>query len=184
MTNKPAPKLVEATPPEDAEATPIIKSEDTEATPIIKPDKFSLEEFESSSDATIGGVDTELPALPYYRMCDANDYVRLHHDAKYWSAPLCFVSVPIKGEKGDTLHLIGEALTKRLLSSGRIKRCRLVLAAKPDDIFFLCQVPCTNLDNDWNKSNLAGCEKAKTIWTQAISMKKEGIEGYKNEGCA
>jgi hypothetical protein len=171
MAKNAKPKLIQVKP----------TTEEDDVSPIIKPNEFSLKDFEASSDATLGGVGTELAALPHYPISHASDYVRLHPDMKYWSAPLCFVNVPIKGEKSDTLHLISEELTKRLLSSGRIKRWRLALATKPHDIFFLCQVPSTNLDNDWNKSNLAGCEKAKTLWTQVISRKKEGIESYKLE---
>ena len=37
---------------------------------------------------------------------------------KYWSPELCFVNVPIKGQKRDTLHLIDEDLAMRYLPSG------------------------------------------------------------------
>ena len=35
-----------------------------------------------------------------------------------------------------------------------------------------------NLDNDWNATALAACEQGKTLWTQAISRKDEGVEFY------
>ena len=63
--------------------------------------------------------------------------MRLHPDEEnYWSDELCFVNVPIKGQKRDTLHLIDEELAMRYLPSGAISRCRLALAAKPYDVFF------------------------------------------------
>ena len=113
-------------------------------------------------------------------MAAAKDFVRLHPDENtYWSDELCFVSVPIKGQKHDTLHLIDEDLALQFLEGGEILRFRLALATKPGDVFFLCEVPTQNLDNIWNTTNLDGCEKAKTLWTKATSRKGEGVEGYK-----
>ena len=97
----------------------------------------------------------------------------------YWSAELCFVNVPIKGQKNDTLHLIVEDLALRFLPSAKVQRFRLALAAKPLDVFFLCHVPSRNLDNAWNATNLQGCEQARQFWTQATSRKEEGVESYK-----
>jgi hypothetical protein len=119
--------------------------------------------------------------LPHYRISDAKDFVRLHPDEAYWSDELCFVNVPIKGQKHDTLHLITEDLAMRYLPSARVLRFRLVLATKPYDIFFLCHVPTRNQDNTWNSSNLLACEQAKHKWTQATSRKEEGVEAYKVE---
>src|SRR5262249_49112043 len=121
-----------------------------------------------------------LTGLPHNSISQAKDFVRLHPDEeKYWSPELCFVNVPIKGQKRDTLHLIDEDLAMRHLPSARILRFRLALATKPGDIFFLCHVPSRNTDNSWNQSNLQACEQAKTLWTQATSQKEEGIERYK-----
>ena len=61
----------------------------------------------------------------------------------------------------------------------QIERFRLALASKPYDSFFLCHVPSQRLDNSWNESNLAGCLQAKTLWTQATSLKETGQEKYK-----
>jgi len=109
-----------------------------------------------------------------------DDFVRLHPDEeKYWSPELCFVNVPIKGQKRDTLHLIDEELAMRYLPSAKILRFRLALATKPGDVFFLCHVPSRNTDNPWNASNLQACEQAKTLWIQATSRKEEGVEAYK-----
>jgi hypothetical protein len=76
------------------------------------------------------------------------------------------------------LHLIEEDLAMRFLPSGKILRFRLALATKPNDVFFLCRIPTRNLDNPWNRDNVAACEQAKTLWTQATSRRKEGIDGY------
>lgn len=84
-----------------------------------------------------------------------------------------------QGTERDTLHLINETLAKKYLPSARILRFRLVLAAKPEDIFFLCHVPTRNTDNSWNETNLKACEQAKKLWTQATSRKEEGVEAYK-----
>jgi len=67
----------------------------------------------------------------------------------------------------------------RFLPSARVLRFRLALASKPNDVFFLCEVPSQNLDNSWNVSNLEACEKAKTHWIQATSRRNEGVDGYK-----
>jgi hypothetical protein len=147
---------------------------------IPKPKGFSLDKFKSKRSAAIASVQTLQTALPHHSIAQAKDFVRLHPDEeKYWSPELCFVSVPIKGMKRDTLHLIEEELAMQYLPSARILRFRLALASKPYNIFFLCHVPTQNLDNLWNESNLQACEQAKTFWVQATSRKAEGIEGYK-----
>ena len=54
-------------------------------------------------------------------IAQAKDFVRLHPDEEnYWSSELCFVNVPIKGQKRDTLHLIDEDLAMQYLPSGKI----------------------------------------------------------------
>ena len=119
-------------------------------------------------------------ALPHHSIAQAKDFVRLHPDEdRYWSPELCFVSVPIKGQKRETLHLIDEELAMRFLPSGKIQRFRLALATKPYDVFFLCHVPTRNEDNSWNVSNLQACEQAKTFWVQATSRKEEHVDAYK-----
>jgi hypothetical protein len=127
-------------------------------------------------------VETLLTALPCYKIGDANDWARLHPDEeRYWSPDFCFVNVPIKGQKGDTLHFVAEELAKRFLHPKRVQRFRLALATKPYDVFFLCQVPSQNLDNVWNDTSLKACQQFKTRWGQACSRKAEGAEGYKIE---
>jgi hypothetical protein len=111
-------------------------------------------------------------------MSQAKDFVRLHPDEDYWSPELCFVTVPIKGATSDSLHLIEVDLAMRFIPSGKIQRFRLALASKPRGVFFLCQIPTRNLDNSWNRDNVAACEQAKTLWTQATSRREEGVDGY------
>lgn len=145
---------------------------------IAKPEGFNLDKFKSKRAAAIANVETLLTALPILSIAEAKDFVRLHPDEEnYWR--LCFVNVPIKGQKRDLLHLIEEELAMRYLPSARIMRCRLALATKPYDTFFLCQVPTRNLDNGFNSTNLVACEQAKRLWTQATSRKDENVDGYK-----
>ena len=128
----------------------------------------------------MANVETLLTGLPHHSISQAKDFVRLHPDEEnYWSPELCFVNVPIKGQKQDMLHLIGEGVAEKYLPSARILRFRLALATKPNDVFFLCHVPSRNLDNRWNETNLQACEQAKTLWTQATSLKEAGFEKYK-----
>jgi hypothetical protein len=153
---------------------------DDASTTIPKPGPFSLDNFKSKHAAAVAGVETLQTALPHHSISQAKDFVRLHADeATHWSPELCFVNVPIKGQKRDMLHLINEELAMRYLPSAKILRFRLALAAKPNDVFFLCHVPTRNLDNSWNASNLKACEQAKTYWTQATSRKEEGVDAYK-----
>jgi hypothetical protein len=147
---------------------------------IAKPSSFSLDKFRTKTAANIGGVATLLTALPHHSIAQAKDFVRLHPEEQaYWSPELCFLSVPIKGAKRDTLHLIEEELAMRYLPAARVLRFRLALATKPYDIFFLCHVPTRNVDNLWNSSNIQACEQARTLWVQATSRKEEGVDEYK-----
>jgi hypothetical protein len=146
---------------------------------ITKPAGFGLERFKSKRAAAMANVETLLPGLPHHPIAQANDFVRLHHDEdRYWTQELCFVSVPIQGQKKDTLHLIEEELAMQYLPSRRIKRLRLALASKPHSKFFLCHVPSQNLDNIWNETNLRGCVAAKASWTSVTSRSEEATEGY------
>jgi hypothetical protein len=169
--------------------TPIQVVDTTNSTPnttpqdapisIEKPAAGGLDRFKSKRAPTIAGVETLLTALPHYKISDADDFVRLHRNDDYWSPEYCFVNVPIIGQKDKLLHLIDEELAMEHLSSKKIQRFRLALAAKPYDNFFLCHIPSTNLDNPWNESALKACLLAKTHWLQAESRKAEGIDGYK-----
>jgi hypothetical protein len=148
---------------------------------VPKPKSF-LERFKSKRASTIAGVETLLTALPIHKISEANDFVRLHpSEDDYWSTELCFVSVPILGEKRDQLHLIDEDLAMQSLSSKKILRHRLALATKPYDAMFFCVVPSQNIDNTWNATALKGCNVAKGRWVQVISRKAEGVENYKIE---
>jgi hypothetical protein len=154
-------------------------TEDERPISIPKPIKSALDMFKSTCNPSIAGVETLLTALPHYKMSEAKDWVRLHPDeVNYWSPEFCFVNVPIKGQKRDTLHFIGEQLAKRFIQPDRIQRFRLALATKPHDVFFLCHVPSQNLDNAWNDTNVQACLQAKTRWSQAASRKGENVDGY------
>jgi hypothetical protein len=149
------------------------------AVTIQKPSGFDLNKFKSKRANAIANVDTLQTGLPVLKISEAGDFVLLHSDEEnYWSPELCFVNVPIKGSKRDSLHLIEEELAMQFLPSKRIQRFRLALATKPYDVFFLCRIPTRNLDNSWNRDNVLGCEKAKTLWTQVTSRKEEGVESY------
>jgi hypothetical protein len=162
-----------------AEKPTLVKTAE-ETVPIAKPSVFDLDKFKSKRAAASANVETLQTGLPHHSISQAKDFVRLHPDEeKYWSPELCFVSVPIKGQKRDTLHLIEEDLAMQYLPSGRIQRFRLALATKPFDVFFLCHVPTRNTDNQWNESNLAACEQAKNLWVQATSRREENVDGYK-----
>ena len=151
-----------------------------ESVPIAKPGEFDLDKFKVKKSATVANVETLQSPLPVHNISAAKDFVRLHPDvSNYWSDALCFLDVPIKGQKRNTLHLITEDLALRFLEAGEIKRFRLALASKPNDVFFLCEIPTENLDNSWNDTNLEACEKAKTQWTKATSRKGEGVDNYK-----
>jgi hypothetical protein len=71
-----------------------------ETVPITKPSAFDLEKFKSKRAAAVANVETLQTGLPHHSISQAKDFVRLHpDDENYWSAELCFVSVPIKGQK-------------------------------------------------------------------------------------
>jgi hypothetical protein len=156
-----------------------IKPELDSATHIAKPSGFSLDKFKSKRPTIAAGVRTLLGALPHYPLVDAGDFVLLHpNEGAYWSPELCFVDVPIMGQKKDTTHLIDEELISLLPAGKKVTRHRLALATKPYDVFFLAHVPSVNLDNSWNESNLNGCQLAKTKWVQLASLKSRGEERY------
>jgi hypothetical protein len=171
--NEKTEKKLKVVSPETAPAT-------EQPQTIAKPSGFSLDKFKSKRAAAVANVETLQGALPHYPIAGAKDFVRLHPDEeKYWSPELCFVIVPIKGQKRDALHLIDEDLALQYLESGKILRHRLALATKPHDVFFLCHVPSQNLDNAWNIAALSACEQAKRLWVQVTSRKAEGVESYK-----
>ena len=148
--------------------------------PIAKPSAFDLDKFKSKRAAAVANVETLQTGLPHHSIAQAKDFVRLHPDEEnYWSPELCFVNVPIKGQKRDTLHLIDEDLAMQYLPSGRIQRFRLALATQAVRRVLPLPRPDQNLDNTWNASNLAACEQAKTLWVQATSRREEGVDGYK-----
>lgn len=156
----------------------IVKTPD-DVLPVSKQG-FDLNKFKSKRAAAAANVDTLQTGLSILKLAEAGDFIRLHPDEEnYWSPELCFVNVPIKGQKKDTLHLIDEDLAMEFLPSGRIIRHRLALAMKATDAPFLAVVPSRNFDNEWNSTCLTGCEKAKTLWVMVSSRLDEGVQAYK-----
>lgn len=146
---------------------------------ITKPKPGVFERFKSKKPPTIGGVGTILQGLPLLKLSDANDFCKLSPLQEHWSPELCFVSVPVSGEKKDLLHFIDEEIATKYLPEKRIKRFRLALGSKPYGVFFLAMIPTVNLDNSWNSSMVAACEQAKENWVSVSSRKAEGHENYK-----
>src|SRR5262249_48761753 len=71
---------------------------------IAKPGEFDLNKFKAKQTATVANVETLQSPLPVHNMAAAKDFVRLHPDEQnYWSDELCFMDVPIKGQKRNTL---------------------------------------------------------------------------------
>jgi hypothetical protein len=102
---------------------------ETQAISIAKPSAFNLDKFKSKRAAAVASVETLQTGLPLHSIAQATDFVRLHPDEEaYWSPELCFVKVPIKGQKRDTPHLIDEDLAMSHLPSGKIMRFRVALA--------------------------------------------------------
>jgi hypothetical protein len=159
-----------------------IVNPDEEPLSIAKPNGQGggLDQFRVTRAPTIANVEVLQTALPVRRIADARDFVRVHPDEdNYWTDDLCFVEVPVIGDKKRSiLHLISETLALEQVSSALIKRYRLALATKPHDVFFWCIVPTTNLDNSWVATAIQGIQQAKTRWTQVVSRKAEGIDAY------
>ena len=88
---------------------------------IVKP-SFS-EKFKSKNAPTLSGVETLLMPLPILKIGDVGDLTRSHpSEDDYWTAEMCFVSVPIKGTKRDMLHVIDDDLAVQYLPAKKIKR--------------------------------------------------------------
>ena len=87
---------------------------------IVKPSGFSLDKFKTKGGAAAASVDTLQAALMHCKIKEAKDFVRLHkNEDEFWTPELCFVNVPTKGQKRDTLHLIDEELAVSYLVDGR-----------------------------------------------------------------
>jgi hypothetical protein len=97
----------------DEARKPKLEVVDEEPVSVAKPSAFSIEKFKSKKAAAAANVETLQTGLPHHSISAAKDFVHLHPDETYWTPELCFVSVPIKGQKKDTLHLIDEDLAMR-----------------------------------------------------------------------
>ena len=149
--------------------------------PIAKPGAFNLDKFKSKRAPTIANVETLQSPLPVHNMA-----ARQGFRAPASRRGELLVGRALFRERADQRPEAQHAAPHRrrhwrcrFLESGEILRFRLALATKPDDVFFLCEVPTQNLDNSWNNTNLEACEQAKTLWTKATSQKGEGVESYK-----
>jgi len=169
-------KIEQATSPVPANPEPKVETPEVS---IPKPTGSGLDRFKAKRSLTVAGVGPLLESLPVMKIADANDQVTLHPDEEnYWSDVLCFVDVPVKGAKKGTLHLVDEEIALKYLPKKRIQRCRLALASKPFDVFFLCKVPVLNLDNKYNEMALRGCEQAKGMWLTVVSRQEDGHDDY------
>ena len=97
-------------------------------------------------------------------------------DFRTWE--LCFVSVPIKGDRHDSLHLINEDLALMYLSTAQIKRFALCLASKPHDVFFLCVGPNTEYRQRLQSFSVARDRRVEAEVVQAVSRRDEGVDEY------
>jgi hypothetical protein len=152
------------------------------ATPIgiEKPaPTWTLADFKSVRNEEKAEITKEPTPLPVIRAPHVNDFVRLHEDTEnYWSDELSFVTVPVKGEKTGTLHLILPNIA-RLLPPKKVEHSRLALASKPFDEFFLCRVPTRGIETSaWAMSEALACEEVTTRWAIVYSLRSEGIERY------
>jgi hypothetical protein len=86
---------------EEAKKLKLVTEEVEAQKPIAKPSKFNLNKFKSKLESSaVGGVETLQTALPHGSLAAAKDFVRLHpNEDEYWTAELCFVNVPIQGQK-------------------------------------------------------------------------------------
>jgi hypothetical protein len=167
------PTVEEINPPRGEPLPPVTKPDDDDG-------EIDLSRFEAKTTANIAGVKTMVTALPVLRPGDVKDFFRLHPGDEWWGPkPFCFFTVPIQGVKNPVLHLIDEEVAKANLDASDFFRRKLILGSKPNDVFFLCSVPCENLDNSWNETANDGCEQAKTTWVKVISEKASGNERYK-----
>ena len=175
------PPAAPAQSEEPAMSEPKVKTPE-EVIPIAKPAaKSGLDKFKSKRAAAVANVETLQTGLPHHKISAAKDFVRLHPDEeRYWSPELCFVSVPIQGQKKDTLHLIDEDLAMEYLPSGRVQRFRLALATKP--LRSSSSSPRCRPETRTISGTKATCWRAsrrKRLWVQATSRKEEGVDAYK-----
>ena len=86
-------------------------------TPIKKPCTFSLNKFKCTRAASTAGLDNLVDRFAHHKVGEAKDFFRSDADEEnFWSPEFCFVFVPIKGMKKDTLHLIEEDLALEYLA--------------------------------------------------------------------
>ena len=148
---------------------------------IVKPS--FLDKYKSKRPPTIGGVDAELNPLKVLRIGEVGDFARFHpNEDEYWTPELCFVSVPVNGEKRDMLHLIDEDIAVQVPAGEedqaacgwRWRRSRTTSSSSAS-----CRRRTSTIRGTSRRSRLV--QKAKTPWVQALSRKAEGVDAYKIE---
>ena len=157
------PKLVSLMPPDEDIA-------------VQKPGAFDLDKFKSKTTPAVAGVETLLTALPHRSLSQAKDFVRLHSDDDYWSPELCFVTVPIKGQKNDTLHLIDEDLAATLLASA--PKCNGSDWRSPPSRMTCSFCVMSPVAISTTSGTLATCRRASRLegsGRRPLSRKEEGV---------
>ena len=147
------------------------KNSNTEPLSIRKPSSFeNLNRFKPKTPSAdrVGTLPLELPVT---RITAVADFVRLHPDDEFWTDEMCFVSVPIKGDRQDSLHVIVPEIA--IEHALRYRVFRLALGMKANGEVFLCEVPCQGLDNSWVKTMHEGCMFARDRWTKVTSRRTE-----------
>jgi hypothetical protein len=143
---------------------PTLVKTSEEVTPIAKPDAggFTLDKFKSKHAAAVANVETLQTGLPHHSIAQAKDFVRLHpNEESHWSPELCFVNVPIKGQKRETLHLIDEDLAMRCFG-----------IATDGAVASICNVmPAANASSAWRSINCS----ARGVAASASNMGKPCI---------
>ena len=60
---------------------------------------FDLDRFKSSRPPGSAGVAALVTALPVHKISEARDFVRIQSEEDMWTPELCFVNVPVKGQR-------------------------------------------------------------------------------------
>jgi hypothetical protein len=176
---KPKTSATEIPPAPPVDKPEFSATENPPVSPVKKPKTSFLDKYKSKNMSTAADVEPALAALAIKKISDVGDFVWVHPDEEsYWTIELCFVDVPVKGEKRTILHLIDDDIAVTNLPAKKIRRMRLALAAKPDGSFFFCIVPTRNLDDSFNKSALDAIEKCRSGWWMTSSRKALGYEDY------
>ena len=150
---------------------------------IVKPAAGFMEKFRSKRPPSIAGVETLLTALPILRIADANDSSGcIRRKRTTGRRELCFVSVPIKGEKRDMLHLIDEEIAVQYLPVEEDQAAATGAGVEAPRRFLLLHRAVAKPGQLVERNGARRpARKPRRMWVQATSRKAEGVEGYKIE---